>query len=347
MKHWYDRTSVHVIFHLLFLLAMWYFFGCNCWLRTAAYPDLYKEYLSGIIAIMVIYLNYYLLFPIFYTQRQYDLYWCLSVFSVVISGAAEMVMVAPNLLNMYSKSGYTDLATHFLLEESLLVTLRNGGLVLFAYALNTILWLQRESEEKDFSLRKKFNFLEVRDKEHKTLIRIRQICYCIQERNVTSIHLTDGTTYLRYNSMNDLEELLGREEFLRISRNVIVQKASISQINDNNVVMKENKSEENPLVFAIGSSYTDIINTHQSYLNYTQEAASTEKEDSESKSTRQLEKIEIVYRYIKTHRFCSVKEISEACHIPYSSVTRYLALLKNSKRIKYKGSRKTGGYIVR
>lgn len=113
------------------------------------------------------------------------------------------------------------------------------------------------------------------------------------------------------------------------------------------VVMKESKSEENPLVFAICSSYTDIINTHQSYLNYTQEAASTEKEDSESKSTRQLEKIEIVYRYIKTHRFCSVKEISDACHIPYSSVTRYLALLKNSKRIKYKGSRKTGGYIVR
>lgn len=347
MKHWYDRTSVHVIFHLLFLLAMWYFFGCNCWLRTAAYPDLYKEYLSGIIAIMVIYLNYYLLFPKFYTQRKYNLYWCLSVLSVVISGAAEMVMVAPNLLNMYSQSGYTDLATHFLLKESFLVTLRNGGLVLFAYALNTILWLQRESEEKDFSLRKKLNFLEVRDKEHKTLIRIRQICYCIQERNVTSIHLTDGSTYLRYNSMNDLEELLGREEFLRISRNVIVQKASISQINDNNVVMKESKSEENPLVFVIGSSYTDIINTHQSYLNYTQEAASTEKEDSESKSTRQLEKIEIVYRYIKTHRFCSVKEISEACHIPYSSVTRYLALLKNSKRIKYKGSRKTGGYIVR
>ncbi len=266
---------------------------------------------------------------------------------MVISGAAEMVMVAPNLLNIYSKSGYTDLATNFLLKQSFLVTLRNGGLVLFAYALNTILWLQRESEENDFSLRKKLNFLEVRDKEHKTLIRIRQICYCIQERNVTSIHLTDGSTYHRYNSMNDLEELLGREEFLRISRNVIVQKASISQINDNNVVMKESKSEENPLVFVIGSSYTDIINTHQSYLNYTQEAASTEKEDSESKSTRQLEKIEIVYRYIKTHRFCSVKEISEACHIPYSSVTRYLALLKNSKRIKYKGSRKTGGYIVR
>ena len=347
MKHWYDKTSVQVIFHLLFLLAMWYFFGCNCWLRTGAYPDLYKEYLSGIIAITVIYLNYYLLFPQFYTQRKYDLYWCLSVLSVVISGAAETVMVAPNLLAMYKSWGYEEMSTYYLLHTFLLVTLRNGGLVLFAYALNTILWLQRESEEKDFSLRKKLNFLEVRDKEHKTLIRIRQICYCIQERNVTSIHLTDGTTYLRYNSMNDLEELLGSEEFLRISRNVIVQKASISQINDNNVVMKENKSEENPLVFAIGSSYTDIINTHQSYLNYTQEAASTEKEDSESKSTRQLEKIEIVYRYIKTHRFCSVKEISEACHIPYSSVTRYLALLKNSKRIKYKGSRKTGGYIVR
>lgn len=348
MKHWYDRTSVHVIFHLLFLLAMWYFFGCNCWLRTGAYPDLYKEYLSGIIAITVIYLNYYLLFPKFYIQRKYNLYWCLSVLSVVISGAAEMVMVAPNLLNIYSKSGYTDLATNFLLKQSFLVTLRNGGLVLFAYALNTILWLQRTEEERQFDLRKQFGLLDVKGlKQGNTFVNTKQVLYCIQKRNVTSIHLTDGSTYHRYNSMNDLEELLGSEEFLRISRNVIVQKASISQINDNNVVMKESKSEENPLVFAICSSYTDIINTHQSYLNYTQEAASTEKEDSESKSTRQLEKIEIVYRYIKTHRFCSVKEISEACHIPYSSVTRYLALLKNSKRIKYKGSRKTGGYIVR
>ena len=336
MKHWYDRTSVHVIFHLLFLLAMWYFFGCNCWLRTAAYPDLYKEYLSGIIAIMVIYLNYYLLFPKFYTQRNYDLYWCLSVFSVVISGAAEMVMVAPNLLNMYSKSGYTDLATHFLLEESLLVTLRNGGLVLFAYALNTILWLQRESEEKDFSLRKKFNFLEVRDKEHKTLIRIRQICYCIQERNVTSIHLTDGTTYLRYNSMNDLEELLGREEFLRISRNVIVQKKRILQLNGINVEMEGNDDGES-ISLEVGISYMEMVEEYMEQLN---------SERFWSEAEIRNPKIELVYQYIKKHPNCKIEKICNGCHLAEGTLKRYLTVLKHNKRVEYRGSKKLGGYYA-
>ena len=336
MKHWYDRTSVHVIFHLLFLLAMWYFFGCNCWLRTAAYPDLYKEYLSGIIAIMVIYLNYYLLFPKFYTQRKYDLYWCLSVFSVVISGAAEMVIVAPNLLNMYSKSGYTDLATHFLLEESLLVTLRNGGLVLFAYALNTILWLQRESEEKDFSLRKKLNFLEVRDKEHKTLIRIRQICYCIQERNVTSIHLTDGSTYLRYNSMNDLEELLGSEEFLRISRNVIVQKKRILQFNGINVEMEGNDDGEN-ISLEVGISYMEMVEEYMEQLI---------SERFWSEAEIRNPKIELVYQYIKKHPNCKIEKICNGCHLAEGTLKRYLTVLKHNKRVEYRGSKELGGYYA-
>ena len=336
MKHWYDKTSVQVIFHLLFLLVMWYFFGCNCHLRPIAYPDGYKEYLSGVIAVSVIYLNYYLLFPKFYTQRKYDLYWCLSVFSVVISGAAEMVMVAPNLLNMYSKSGYTDLATHFLLEESLLVTLRNGGLVLFAYALNTILWLQRESEEKDFSLRKKFNFLEVRDKEHKTLIRIRQICYCIQERNVTSIHLTDGSTYLRYNSMNDLEELLGSEEFLRISRNVIVQKKRILQLNGINVEMEGNDDGES-ISLEVGISYMEMVEEYMEQLI---------SERFWSEAEIRNPKIELVYQYIKKHPNCKIEKICNGCHLAEGTLKRYLTVLKHNKRVEYRGSKKLGGYYA-
>ena len=336
MKHWYDRTSVHVIFHLLFLLVMLYFFGFNCHLRPIAYPDGYKEYLSGVIAVSVIYLNYYLLFPKFYTQRKYNLYWCLSVLSVVISGAAEMVMVAPNLLNMYSKSGYTDLATHFLLEESLLVTLRNGGLVLFAYALNTILWLQRESEEKDFSLRKKFNFLEVRDKEHKTLIRIRQICYCIQERNVTSIHLTDGSTYLRYNSMNDLEELLGREEFLRISRNVIVQKKRILQFNGINVEMEGNDDGES-ISLEVGISYMEMVEEYMEQLI---------SERFWSEAEIRNPKIELVYQYIKKHPNCKIEKICNGCHLAEGTLKRYLTVLKHNKRVEYRGSKKLGGYYA-
>ena len=336
MKHWYDKTSVQVIFHLLFLLVMLYFFGFNCHLRPIAYPDGYKEYLSGVIAVSVIYLNYYLLFPKFYTQRKYNLYWCLSVFSVVISGAAEMVMVAPNLLNMYSKSGYTDLATHFLLEESLLVTLRNGGLVLFAYALNTILWLQRESEEKDFSLRKKFNFLEVRDKEHKTLIRIRQICYCIQERNVTSIHLTDGSTYLRYNSMNDLEELLGREEFLRISRNVIVQKKRILQFNGINVEMEGNDDGES-ISLEVGISYMEMVEEYMEQLI---------SERFWSEAEIRNPKIELVYQYIKKHPNCKIEKICNGCHLAEGTLKRYLTVLKHNKRVEYRGSKKLGGYYA-
>ena len=337
MKHWYDRTSVQVIFHLLFLLAMWYFFGCNCWLRTAAYPDLYKEYLSGIIAIMVIYLNYYLLFPKFYTQRKYNLYWCLSVLSVVISGAAEMVMVAPNLLNIYSKSGYTDLATNFLLKQSFLVTLRNGGLVLFAYALNTILWLQRTEEERKFDLRKQFGLLDV--KEHtqgNTFVNTKQVLYCIQKRNVTSIHLTDGSTYLRYNSMNDLEELLGREEFLRISRNVIVQKKRILQLNGINVEMEGNDDGES-ISLEVGISYMEMVEEYMEQLI---------SERFWSEAEIRNPKIELVYQYIKKHPNCKIEKICNGCHLAEGTLKRYLTVLKHNKRVEYRGSKKLGGYYA-
>ncbi len=337
MKHWYDKTSVQVIFHLLFLLVMLYFFVFNCHLRPIAYPDGYKEYLSGVIAVSVIYLNYYLLFPKFYTQRKYSSYWCLSVLSVVISGAAETVMVAPNLLAMYKSWGYEEMSTYYLLHTFLLVTLRNGGLVLFAYALNTILWLQRTKEERQFDLRKQFGLLDVKGHTRgNTFINTKQVLYCIQKRNVTSIHLTDGSTYLRYNSMNDLEELLGSEEFLRISRNVIVQKKRILQLNGINVEMEGNDDGES-ISLEVGISYMEMVEEYMEQLI---------SERFWSEAEIRNPKIELVYQYIKKHPNCKIEKICNGCHLAEGTLKRYLTVLKHNKRVEYRGSKKLGGYYA-
>ena len=238
---------------------------------------------------------------------------------------------------MYKSWGYEEMSTYYLLHTFLLVTLRNGGLVLFAYALNTILWLQRTKEERQFDLRKQFGLLDVKGHTRgNTFINTKQVLYCIQKRNVTSIHLTDGSTYLRYNSMNDLEELLGSEEFLRISRNVIVQKKRILQFNGINVEMEGNDDGES-ISLEVGISYMEMVEEYMEQLI---------SERFWSEAEIRNPKIELVYQYIKKHPNCKIEKICNGCHLTEGTLRRYLTVLKHNKRVEYRGSKKLGGYYA-
>ena len=354
-----------IMMHLLFCIVILLFFGNHCRLRPAAYPSLYKEYITGIIAIVAIYLNYWILFPKLYIRRKHKAYWLCTIFSIVFSACMEMLLIGPQLVSVYMCSmgnpDFPNVIEHIILD-TIFVTIRNGGLVLFAYTIREIQWLKKQTAEKDTIVRKQYDSLDVKDENHKTLfINTASIYYCEQERNNTVIFMLEGKKYMRYCSMSTLENLLGETEFVRISRNVIVPKKLVIKFKDNTVELKENFNYEQPVVFKINESYLQkVVNQLGLELKKTvstEEIVTKELNSKKSPSVpdiqsllevfNQNQKLLTVYHYISTHSNCKISDISDDCKISKGSVCRYLAKLTEHGLISYNGAKKTGGYSVK
>lgn len=361
MKVFHKPIYERILTHFLFCAVLLYFFGFNCRLRPVAFPAVYKEYVAGGFAIITIYLNFLVLFPKLYTCRRYKEYWLYTIGSVVLSSCLEMILVYPQLYNIYISYSRPEMI-ETLTMDSFYVTIRNGGLTLFAYTINEIIWLKKQTAEKDSLVREKYNSLDVKDKKHQPLfILTGNIYYCEQDRNISVIHLLDGKQYVRYCSMNSLEELLGKTEFVRISRNVIVPKKLVIKFKDNSVELKENFNYEQPVVFKINESYLQKV-MNQLGLELKNTTVSTDKTEIKEPNSKnspsvpdiqsllevfnQNQKLLTVYHYISTHSNCKISDISNDCKISKGSVSRYLAKLTEHGLISYVGAKKTGGYTI-
>ena len=361
MKVFHKPIYEKILTHFLFCAVLLYFFGFNCRLRPVAFPAVYKEYIAGGFAIITIYLNFWVLFPKLYTCRRYKEYWLYTIGSVVLSSCLEMILVYPQLYNIYISYSRPEMI-ETLTMDSFYVTIRNGGLTLFAYTINEIIWLKKQTAEKDSLVREKYNSLDVKDKKHQPLfILTGNIYYCEQDRNISVIHLLDGKQYVRYCSMNSLEELLGKTEFVRISRNVIVPKNYISNFKDNKIELGKNDNYSQPMVFRVSESYLEKV-VNQLNLEIKSPPIQNSKKninDPDSKKIsavtdiqsilevfNQNQKLLTVYHYISTHSNCKISDISDDCKISKGSVSRYLAKLTEHGLISYNGAKKTGGYTI-
>ena len=352
-----------LLIHLSFCIVLIFLFGYNCRLRPAAYPALYKEYISGLIVLVAIYTNYCFLFPKLYTCRKYKAYWAFTLLSILLSGFLEILLVSPQLFYIYSlRNLSSSKIIEYVVMDSMYVVIRNGGLVLFSYAISEIQWLQKQTAEKATIVRKQYDSLDVKDENHKTLfINTASIYYCEQERNNTVIYMLEGKKYIRYCSMSALEDLLGENEFVRISRNVIVPKKLVIKFKDNSVELKENFNYKQPVVFKINESYLQkVVNLLSLELKDTTISTDkTEIKEPNSKNSpsvpdiqsllevfNQNQKLLTVYHYISTHSNCKISDISDDCKISKGSVSRYLAKLTEHGLISYVGAKKTGGYTI-
>ena len=59
-------TFSHLMTHALIAAILVMFFGNFCRMRTIAWPCLYKEYLSGVLVVVLPFLNIYVIYPRFY-----------------------------------------------------------------------------------------------------------------------------------------------------------------------------------------------------------------------------------------------------------------------------------------
>lgn len=350
--------------HLVFCFIFLYFFSSNCNLRPATYPYYYKEFLSGVIALTVIYLNYLLLFPKLFAYKKYKSYWFLTFCSVVLSSCLEMIIVYPEVKETYIHAGIASNLTKYILYDTFEVFLRNGACVLYVFSISEILHLRGQELDKENILRKQCEFLDVRDKNHKSgFINIKDIYYCEQEQNMVTIHTLNQDKYYRYCSMKRMEELLGSEEFTRISRNAIVSKRFISKYDDNQLELRKINKFSNNIILSIGDSYKEQIikqlkleigkedtnlvwEIEKSKKKHRETHTFFPKQRTRSEDFEHNSKLRAVYLHIKSHPGCKVNDICTTCRLPQGTVRRYIGFLMNKRLIQHTGSRRYGGYSV-
>lgn len=355
-----QRLCVHLFFCLVFLFT----FGYHCTLRPAAFPALYKEYITGIITIIVIYLEYLVFFPKFFLPRKYLVFWICTITSVILSGCLEMLLVYPEVKEIYLNSCSISELKNYIIVDTFHVTLRNGGWVLFAFAAREIQRLRKEAAEKENIIQKQYKFVDVRDSNYKIgVINSEDIYYCMQEKNIVTIHSVDSSIYYRYCSMKNMEDLIGTKEFVRVSRNAIVSKRFISKYDDTQLELRKlNKFTDN-IILPIGKSYVEYVKD-QLKPDIAEKAPDNEnvkeksKRKTEKKSTfipktktiseyfEQNPKLMTVYQYIENHPDCKVNDISATCRLPQGTVRRYIGFLMGKRLIQHTGSRRYGGYSV-
>ena len=196
--------------------------------------------------------------------------------------------------------------------------------------------------------------LDVTDKDSNVqLVSIDDIFYCEQQRNFTTIHTVKNKTYTRLGSMKHLEQLLGEEEFIRITTTLLVPFQYIQSCKDNRVVMKQMPWEEVPTTFPLKArTQTEVTEKIAKVLSQREVVLDENKiQEAPTSSTARRKpasaaegKVREVLSYIEAHPNCNTADIMAETDFSLSTVERCLAELKKRGAIQYTGSKKSGGY---
>ena len=336
--------------HAAFCVFILVFFGRNCQLRPAAFGALYKEYISGLILIAMIYANYLFLIPNLYLKGKRILFWVLALTTVIASGMVEMIMVSPNIQRCFLGEENRILFGEWFHYLSLVV-LRNFGFFCFFFMLRIFEHERRQNKELCQAVRKN-NLVDARDNDNRcTTVHTDSIFYCEQKENYTHIYDEQGNSYSRYCSLTNFAELWGKDLCLRISKRHLVARKYIrfqspkqitlySESTGKSITLPVSPNIEEDVAQAIANMK---IPTFETNLEEIPPMASLPQEKG-IKSDDMGKKARTIYEYIKEHPNCRKSEIIADLHFPEGTVTRYLSLLKDKELVQFNGNWKTGGY---
>ena len=343
------RTIIIVLLNVLFCAYMLWFSARNTYLRPYA-GSTTRELLAGLILLVTLYTNFFLLYPKLHKKHPV-VYWVVLVSLCIIAAAMDFAIAYHHI--MYCNGAIIGEigAFRFFSHYFKLITIRN-------VALNTFPFIFRERQELQKALDKEVQIvyqdarlLDVSDKEHNArLIPRDNIYYCQQDGNYNRIYVTqDDLYYSRYGSMKYLEQLFGPEEFVRISKTLLIPYRYIQSCNGTEVFMKRLPWQKEPLSFAIEPKYLDQAPGQIALYLLNSKGQETVKPPKQSRKRRKpvkpsQEKTDTVLQYIKEHAGSQTKEIAENTQFSPTSVERCLAELRKQELIKYKGSKKMGGY---
>ena len=345
-----SKTTLKIALHVAFCVAMIILFGSFCKLRTVAAGHIYKEYLSGVIAIGMMYFNAFVLFPVFFKTNRVPLYLLTGMASAIAACLIEMAMVSKDLISVLQIIVADNEIHKYLLTDSLYVLLRDIVLFFFSFSASALTYYATINQNKEMTLVKSLHQLEAKtdDKQKSDIhVSILLVAYALQNGNYTYLYLTSGGRVFRYGSLKKLMILLDDDSYVQLSTKIIAMCNNVLRYDSSGVVVKASPKSVlltySPLYKdkAMGELFAKTgLDPNEGASEKRDKPRLTPRHQSREKSEK------LILNFISEHPGCSAAEIKKNRSISLSTVNRILADLKKEDRIEYVGSKKTGGYYL-
>lgn len=337
-----------VVLNALFCVALLWFFTQNTFLRPYSGSSL-KEIIAGLLLLGTMYVNYFLLYPKLYEKHVQIFYWfavvLISFFVAVLDLVIAYSYIKICLSPVIESVGFWGIFGKLLLLQFG----RNIAFNFFPFMFRERKHLQQALESEVRVVYKDTRLIDIiDDKKNVCLIPKDSIYYCLQDGNYTWIYTVENSRHPRPGSMKHLEQLFGKEDFIRISKKLLLPYQYIKRCRENEVFMKKMPWQEVPLSFKIDSSDNEEI--VEQIINHLR-AFRGRKIDNKAlprKARKPVqpsdEKINAVLLYVQEHPGCRCSGISAQTNFSSSTVERCIAELRKQGLVEHIGTKKGGGY---
>ncbi len=353
MKNKHLKTIVIISLNVLLCGIIIWFFTQNSILRPYAGSFL-KEAISAMLLLGSLYANYFLLYPKIYQKHSEIIYWIAVVFISIAVAVADMAIACPYIISVNGKV-VEEIGFYKLFGWHLIyISSRDLSLNIFPFLLRDRLHYRQSLEKEMQVVYRDVRKVDVVDKDNNIhLVDIKDIFYCRQLGNYTSVVTVRNEAYTRLGSMRHLEQLFGEEEFIRITTTLLVPFQYIQSCQDNVVVMRKMPWEKNPTAFQLEPKTSAEIAERIAEFMRMKNVVSGGKEGAETSdstvgkrkpATPPDEKIREVLSYIENHANCNSADIIAGTKYSLSTVERCLSELRKQGLIEHTGSKKSGGY---
>lgn len=346
---------VSILLNVLFCAVTLWFYARNSFLRPYAGSPL-KEVFAGGLLLVSLYANYFFFYPELYQKQGHVKYWSTLAFTALATALMDLAIAYKSIVvcNAYviKEVGFSSFFTTHLL----LVFGKNLALNFFPF-----LFRERQHFQKEFAKEERIVYQEVRkldvvdEQSNVHLVPIEDIFYCLQQRNFTVFFTVQNTRYTRLGSMRHLEQLIGEEEFVRITTTVLVPYRSIESCKGDRVVLKKMPWEEAPTTFRLEpKTQVQVSEKITAFLQESRPKPSdndipqkhARPKTKRKPTTPPQEKIHEILACIEKQPNCNTADIVAATGFSLSTVERCISELKKQGLIEHTGSKKLGGYFA-
>lgn len=363
-----NKQYYKIIFHVVFSIVLILSFGHNCILRPGSTQAPYKEYLSGVLVLIMIYVNYLWLIPQLFFKRRFLLFGLCAIGSVLLTGISEMSLLFSDLQENISRFWGIRAQMSIWMTLTSFVLLRDFGFFCFFFILKSLEEERMQQQKLAVSLYNQVSHIDAKNRKNETIIvNVNDIVYCEQKNNYTWIHTLDGEIYSKACSMTDFEKLIGSDISIRISRQHLVLRSYVSDYTAKTLLISL-PNQPDPISLNISPKRSESVIKvleidHRIRSQIESSMAKSNPQNAETDNSQTInkafdiedatpepidkllnEKAMEMYEYIRSHPNCGRQRIISDLHLPKSTAERYLRKLKDFGLVEYYGNWKTGGY---
>ena len=333
-----QKKALKIVLHIAFCILIIVLFGTFCKLRTATVGHPYKEYLSGIVVLGMMYFNGYVLFPVFFKTNRVQQYLLTGIFTVLAACIIEMIMVSKDVIHLLQIQFAEHEVHDFFLTDCFYVLLRDLALFFASFSVSALPYYAAMNHDKELSLVRELQQLDAKkdDKEKSDIrIKIQKVAYVSQEQNYAYIYLTNGEHVIRYGSLKQLKSLLDDNSYVQLSSKILVMCKNILRYDATGVVVKV---APKGVLLSYSHHYRDkAMSELFTKTNLDPNENTSEKQTRQQPAYRRRlkEKSEkLIFDFISEHPDCSASDIKKNRSLSQTTINRIIKQLKDEGRIK-------------